>query len=619
MTQKQVKVRMYNFITTQNGCSNAHAQKIRARGHAFSRRRRGPGKIQNNMAEKSNEELLPTQLPARPVRHDRMKENRGGYDCDFVVPPPEAFQTECPVCLLVLKEPCLISCCGHKFCQKCIEGVKKDDKPCPLCGEQEFTFMRERGLERFLKGLAVFCSYTKESCEWRGELGKLEEHLNRNSSLENQLNGCEFVAVKCMYYDCGEWFQRRHIAAHQSEQCKKRPYSCKYCQDYAATFDDVTEIHYPQCGKYPIACPNGCDVDKMERQCLEDHLKDKCPLTVVDCPFHYAGCETQLPRKDMNEHIKETVTHVTLLAAVTQRLSIENQKLTTVMQTLVKENQELRESATAVTASLQELNTKYDSVVAENQQLHKEKDKLTKKAIKKVSETSSGEIQHLRLQLQATIAQSQGQIEDYHQQCLRALQCSENKQVRCYIIHHNIEHNLQRINRLQNICVSASEITSTRESELRSMYLPVFPLDFYVKQSDELFFSPAFFTHPRGYRMCLRVNPKGEGNGKGTHVSIFTYMMRGPFDDYLKWPFRGKITIQMVNQAGDHVEKTIYFNYKTPDDSAGRVTDSERAGKGRGRYQFIAHADLGYTAARMTRCLKDDHLLVRVVKVILTD
>ena len=65
-------------------------------------------------------------------------------------------------------------------------------------------------------------------------------------------------------------------------------------------------------------------------------------------------------------------------------------------------------------------------------------------------------------------------------------------------------------------------------------------------------------------------------NGYGELVSIFTYMMRGLFDDYLQWPFRDEITIQVVNQAGDHdhVEYIIDYNDKT---TAGvRVTGSER-------------------------------------------
>ena len=46
----------------------------------------------------------------------------GGHDCEFVDSPPESW--ECPVCLLVLREPHLLSCCGVKICQSCISGVR---------------------------------------------------------------------------------------------------------------------------------------------------------------------------------------------------------------------------------------------------------------------------------------------------------------------------------------------------------------------------------------------------------------------------------------------------------------------------------------------------------------
>ena len=79
----------------------------------------------------------------------------GGYDCEFVEAPPAAFLTECPICLHVLREPCLISCpCGQKICRECVEQIKKENKPCPLCNLTDFTFMRDHGLERYLGRVA---------------------------------------------------------------------------------------------------------------------------------------------------------------------------------------------------------------------------------------------------------------------------------------------------------------------------------------------------------------------------------------------------------------------------------------------------------------------------------
>ena len=67
-----------------------------------------------------------------------------------------------------------------------------------------------------------------------------------------------------------------------------------------------------------------------------------------------------------------------------------------------------------------------------------------------------------------------------------------------------------------------------------------------------------------------------------SHVSIFTCLMKSPFDEYLKWPFRGEITIQIVNQSGDndHRERTIPYSDDTPEGSAGRVTNKDRCNGG---------------------------------------
>ena len=443
------------------------------------------------------------QTPSIPVLR---KENRGGYDCEFVERTSDAAQGgECPVCLL---EPCLTSCCGHKYCRVCIERVKKDTKPCPLCNEPDFSFLQERALERYLD---VWCCYKKVGCEWKGKLGKYEQHLNKTSSPECQVIGCQFVEVECMY-ECGEWFQRQHITTHQTQQCKKRPYSCDYCRDYSSTFEEVIKIHYPQCNKYPVDCPNKCREYSFERQELATHLKDECPLALVNCPFYYAGCDVQIPRKDMSGHMKDLTKHLTLLASVTH--------------TIMKENQDLRET------------------VKKMNQDHQDKMKATEDKTENLTE----KIEELKLAL-------------------------------------------------------------TRYAGI--------PKDYRVERTENEVYLPGFYTHHNGYKMCICVDPNGYGDGEGTHISIFTYLMKGLYDDYLKWPFRGIITIQIVNQAGDHdhIEKTFQYNDETQDDStAGRVTREERS-DGWGEHQFLAHSNLEYNAIKKTQYLKDNHFIVRVVKI----
>ena len=88
-------------------------------------------------------------------------------------------------------------------------------------------------------------------------------------------------------------------------------------------------------------------------------------------------------------------------------------------------------------------------------------------------------------------------------------------------------------------------------------------------------------------------------------------------DDRLKWPFRGEITVQIVNHAGDHshIEKIIPYDDETPDDTAGGVTDKESA-KGWG-LNFLANTNLEYNATKKTQYLKDGIIIVRVVNVIM--
>ena len=295
----------------------------RGRGYRYRRRR-------------TSSPLVETITP------DKDEENRGGYDCEFVETPPPAVQTECPICLHILKEPCVISCpCGQKICQECVEPITKGSKPCPLCNKSDFTYMRDYGLERSLKEFEVWCFKKEKGCDWRGKLGEYEQHLNQSPS---QLTGCQFVEVKCKH-ECGIQLERRHISTHQTEQCTERPYSCQYCKDYNSTFKNVTEVHYSMCDDYPVKYPNNCQEQPLKRQELESHLENDCLLVTIDCPFSYAGCDVQFPRKDMPEHMKDTATHLTLLASVTHNLVKENQAL-------VKENQQFKEKLERQTQTL---------------------------------------------------------------------------------------------------------------------------------------------------------------------------------------------------------------------------------------------------------------------------
>lgn len=58
--------------------------------------------------------------------------------------------------------------------------------------------------------------------------------------------------------------------------------------------------------------------------------------------------------------------------------------------------------------------------------------------------------------------------------------------------------------------------------------------------------------------MCARCYLNGDGMGKGTHFSLFFVVMRGLYDALLRWPFRQRVTMTLLNQSGSrHVSDTF--------------------------------------------------------------
>ena len=105
----------------------------------------------------------------------------------------------------------------------------------------------------------------------------------------------------------------------------------------------------------------------------------------------------------------------------------------------------------------------------------------------------------------------------------------------------------------------------------------------------------------------------GEGDGEGTHITVGTCLMRGEFDSHLKWPFRGTVTFQLVNQLEDKEHHTGSNAYKdaTPDFTQ---VDGERS-VGWGSPEFLPHSALGLSVANNCQYLKDDCLIFRIVSV----
>ena len=515
-----------------------------------------------------------------------------GFECEFVEKPPEIIQTECLICLLVLREPYQVICCGKSFCRSCIERVKALNNPCPHCNEKNFTDFPNKGLQQPLYQLQIRCTHQNEGCKWTGELGALDNHLNLDSQPANQLKGCVFVTVKCTH--CSESHQRRHINHHQSEVCSKRPFICKHCKDYKSTFEDVTTNHWSVCGCYLVPCSNKCGA-VLQRQNIKSHVAKDCPLIAIKCDFHYAGCEVRLPCKDMGEHLRvELVTHMSMMAVRhQQQIASQQQQITSLQQQISSQQQQISSQQQQITSQQQQISSQQQQITSQEQQITSLQQQI-----------SSQEQQITSLQQQ--ISSQQQQI------------TSQEKEIASY--KHQQDQDRQRMGELvKEIKQRVSELKREQKTDRTTMEVlqaktnfP--PVDFIMpnfeqrKKNCDAWYSPPFYTHHRGYKLCLRCYTSSIY--VKNHVSVYVYMMQGEFDDELKWPLRGQVTIQLLSHdaSNEHHTKTITLDNPK---CYSRVTMGDRSIGGRGELGFISHDECykGY--------IKSDSLHFRIFKVTL--
>ncbi|CAI8053073.1 TNF receptor-associated factor 6, partial [Geodia barretti] len=171
---------------------------------------------------------------------------------------PKVSTRKCPICLLVLRKPSQVECCGRVFCTGCLQRALRDsDDRCPMCNARAPRMFTDQNFRRILAGFRVYCVHRsrgegERGCQWTGELRQLGSHLNPN---QNQ-KGCLFVNVTCSL--CGETMKRSSLSQHQESDCPKRSYSCPHCY-IQSNYNNIVNSHLGKCPYYPCRCPH-CDL-----------------------------------------------------------------------------------------------------------------------------------------------------------------------------------------------------------------------------------------------------------------------------------------------------------------------------------------------------------------------
>ena len=218
----------------------------------------------------------------------------GGYDYRFVNTPPD--RVICVICNLPSRNPHLSECCGHVYCKSCIDKTKASSyTACPMCADAKFVTFCNKQIDREVKQLKVYCTNKKKGCKWVDELKDITCHHESS-------DGCQFEAVSCPN-DCGKKLQRRNLTTHAEMKCPLRKINCQHCHE-TGVLQFIKGNHKNECKKYPVSCPNKCEVGTIPRDSIEAHIK-KCPLEMIKCEYYNLGCEVIIPRKRKVEHEEE--------------------------------------------------------------------------------------------------------------------------------------------------------------------------------------------------------------------------------------------------------------------------------------------------------------------------
>ena len=434
------------------------------------------------------------------------------------LPPPD--DVVCPICLDIVVEPHQLTCCGQHLCKGC--GQDLTGSPCPLCRDTSHQIVPDRYFERnVLNCLQVCCEKFEEGCEWEGELRARGKHMAACSCVEED---CPYQCdVKCM---------RKSMDNHKLV-CPRRPHQCEYC-GYESTYTDVTDVHMPLCDRAPVLCPNECAGETtITREALPNHIEKECPLQMVPCEFSNV-CHVTMPRKDLPQHLTEYAQHHTAL--MTKEVKDK------LMEMLQDKDRQLEEKDQQLTYKDQQLHAKDRKMEEKDEQL-KEKDQQLSAKDKRIEEKDK--------QLQEKDSEMRERLKNKDQQLNAKDRRIEEKDKQ---LQEKLLDSMMISNTVINIEMSG--FSEKKKKEVR-------------------WFSPPYYLH--GYKMCFEVDLQNNQDVSDRYLRIDHYIMKGPFDEILQWPFRGKVIVTVVDQSwcGNHHAYEYNYNEATGN-KGGRVLMDNR-------------------------------------------
>lgn len=430
----------------------------------------------------------------------------------------------CSACKNVLRRPFQAQC-GHRYCSCCLASIlSSGPQNCAACVHEGIyeegvsilessSAFPDNAARREVESLPAACP--SEGCSWKGTLKEYE------SCHEGH---CPFMLTECPA--CKGLVRLGQKEQHSEQECPERSLSCRHCRAPCCWAD--LKAHHEVCPKFPLTC-NGCGKKKISREKFQDHVRT-CGKCRAPCRFHAVGCPELVESEKRQEHEAQRLReHLAMLLGA------------------VLEAEHLPGGSGPLGQSKGPWEAGRPGPGVE---LSKAEELLQRcEALERKTATFENIVCVLNREVERVAMTTEA--------CGRQHRLDQDR----------IETLSNQVQQLERSIGLKDLAMADLEQKVHDMEAATFDGVFIWKISDfarkrqeavagrtPAIFSPAFYTSRYGYKMCLRVYLNGDGTGRGTHLSLFFVVMKGPNDALLRWPFNQKVTLMLLDQNNrEHV------------------------------------------------------------------
>ncbi|NXC47984.1 TRAF2 factor, partial [Penelope pileata] len=434
----------------------------------------------------------------------------------------------CSDCGNLLRRPFQAQC-GHRYCSYCLKKIiSSGPQKCASCIQEGIyeegisvletsSAFPDNAARREVESLPAVC--INDGCTWKGTIKEYEVYLE----------GRLLVSV-CFSFPLCLCDDRRGSCGRGSlgEQCKCLCWSCLFTSFVRSLLLILLQAHDEVCPKFPLTC-EGCGKKKIPREKFQDHVKT-CGKCKVPCRFGVVGCAEMVENEKLPEHESKCLAeHLYMLLSFVLSLKSGSGDLKHLPAVPTPHSNSPLLAANSLCS---------ESELFKSLELLGRCEALEKKTVtfENIVCVLNREVERVSLTAEAYSRQ--------HRLDQEKIETLSNK-----------VRQLERSIGLKDLAMAEMEekIRSMEASTYDGVF--IWKITEFARKRQEAItgrspaiFSPAFYTSKYGYKMCLRVYLNGDGTGRGTHLSLFFVVMKGPNDALLRWPFNQKVTLMLLDQ-----------------------------------------------------------------------